>query len=59
MAAAEVEAEWTATFRGVRARMLAVPGRVAQQLPMLTRADVAIVEQEVRDALAEAGGGAG
>jgi phage terminase Nu1 subunit (DNA packaging protein) len=58
VSAVEVERAWSGILRDVRARLLAVPGRVAQQLPTLTRADVAIVEAEVRNALTEAGGGA-
>jgi phage terminase Nu1 subunit (DNA packaging protein) len=53
---AEVERTWTGILRDVRARMLAVPGRVATQVAGLTAADVAVLELEVREALAEAGG---
>jgi phage terminase Nu1 subunit (DNA packaging protein) len=53
--AAEVERAWTGTLREVRAAMLAVPSRVAQRLPHLTRTDVAAIDREVRDVLREAG----
>lgn len=39
-------------LRGVRARMLAVPGHVAQQLPTLTRAASAAAEATVAAAAA-------
>jgi phage terminase Nu1 subunit (DNA packaging protein) len=52
--AGDVEREWTATFAGVRARMLAVPSRAAQRLPHLGAHDVSEIDREVRDALAEA-----
>jgi phage terminase Nu1 subunit (DNA packaging protein) len=51
--AGDVEREWTATFAGVRARMLAVPSRAAQRLPHLGAHDVSEIDREVRDALAE------
>src|SRR5271166_992556 len=49
--AGDVEREWTATFAGVRARMLAVPSRAAQRLPHLGAHDVSEIDREVRDAL--------
>src|ERR1700738_2897460 len=52
--AGDVEREWTATFAGVRTRMLAVPSRAAQRLPHLGAHDVSEIDREVRDALAEA-----
>jgi phage terminase Nu1 subunit (DNA packaging protein) len=47
----DVEREWTATCTTVRATMLAVPTRVVQRLPHLTRADKAVIEEEIRAGL--------
>lgn len=52
--ALEVERTWTGALRELRARFLAVPARVRQRLPHLTRTDVAALEREIRDALQEA-----
>ncbi|WHZ36630.1 DNA packaging protein [Sagittula sp. MA-2] len=52
--AAEVEREWAAVLRGVRAAMLAVPSRVAQTAGHLTPHDINAIDREVRDALEEA-----
>lgn len=51
---ADAEREWSATLRGVRSAMLAVPSRVRQRLGNLSAADAAVVEDEVRRALTEA-----
>ena len=56
--AGDVEREWTATFAGVRARMLAVPSRAAQRLPHLGAHDVSEIDREVRDALPKRRGAA-
>jgi phage terminase Nu1 subunit (DNA packaging protein) len=53
--AAAVEAEWSDVLRTVRASMLAVPSRVAAQLPHLSRTDVAEIDAEIRAALGEIG----
>lgn len=53
IAAGEVEREWSAVLRGVRAAMLALPSRVAQRLGHLNPHDIAAVDREVRDALEE------
>ncbi|MFC4667128.1 DNA packaging protein [Seohaeicola nanhaiensis] len=53
IAAVEVEREWAAVLRGVRAAMLALPSRVAQRLGHLSPHDVAEIDREVRDALEE------
>src|SRR5262249_37717061 len=55
--AAVVEAEWCGVLRMVRARMLAVPSRVGARLPHLSKHDVAEIDQEIRSALSEIGGG--
>ena len=49
--AREVESEWAAVLRDVRAAMLALPSRIQQRLPHLTAHDVATVDREIRDAL--------
>lgn len=54
--AGEVEREWSAILREVRAAILAVPTRVEGELPHLTRADVLTVDRAVRDALNAAAG---
>ena len=51
----EVEADWSATLRNVRAGMLAVPSRAGARLPHLTPHDVAEIDAEVRAALTEIG----
>jgi phage terminase Nu1 subunit (DNA packaging protein) len=53
--AAEVEAEWSAILRTVRAGLLAVPSRCAARLGHLTAHDVAEIDAEVRAALTESG----
>lgn len=51
--AVEVEREWSAVLRGVRAGVLALPSRVAQRLGHLSPHDIAAIDREVRDALEE------
>ena len=51
--AAEVEREWATVLRAVRAAMLAVPSRVAQNAGHLTPHDINAIDREVRDALEE------
>jgi phage terminase Nu1 subunit (DNA packaging protein) len=53
--AAEVEAEWSAVLRTLRASMLAVPSRCAARLPHLTAHDVSDIDQEIRAVLTEVG----
>ena len=50
---AEVEAQWSNILRIVRSGMLALPSRVAQRLPQLTRADKTVIDSEVRAILEE------
>lgn len=52
--AREVESEWAAVLRDVRAAMLALPSRVQQRLPHLTSHDVVEFDRQIRDALTEA-----
>ncbi len=52
--AVEVEREWAAILRDVRAAMLALPSRLQQRLGNLSTVDVAAIDSEIRDALAEA-----
>jgi phage terminase Nu1 subunit (DNA packaging protein) len=56
--AAEVEREWAAILRDVRAAMLALPSRLQQKLPHLSAHDVAMIDREIRDVLAELGNSA-
>jgi phage terminase Nu1 subunit (DNA packaging protein) len=53
--AAVVEAEWTAILRAVRAGMLALPSPRRRTARSLTASDVAAIDQEVREVLAEIG----
>jgi len=55
--ASKVTAEWRGILTGVRARVLAIPSRIRAKLPQMTRAEVEIIEREVRDALTEAANG--
>ncbi|WP_157532937.1 hypothetical protein [Hyphomonas polymorpha] len=54
--AREVEREWSATCRDLRAAILALPGRLSARLPHLGHADLAAVDSELREALAALGG---
>jgi phage terminase Nu1 subunit (DNA packaging protein) len=54
--AAAVEMEWTGILRAVRAGCLAIPARVAQRLPHLSKADVAAIDIEIRAVLTELAG---
>lgn len=51
--AAEVEREWAAVLRDIRAAMLALPSRVQQRLGHLSAHDLTTMDQEIRGALAE------
>jgi phage terminase Nu1 subunit (DNA packaging protein) len=53
--AREVESAWGEVLRGVRAAMLALPSRIQERLPHLTRHDTSEIDHEVRAALEEAG----
>jgi phage terminase Nu1 subunit (DNA packaging protein) len=53
ISAADVEREWSSILRDVRAAMLAVPSRLQQRLGHLTTHDIAMLDREIRDALAE------
>lgn len=55
--AAAVEREWTSTFAGVRAGVLAASSRIGSRLPHLSLTDLAEIEAELRAVLTEAGGG--
>lgn len=51
--AKEVEAMWGDVLRMIRARLLAMPGRVQQRLGHLSAHDVATIDREIRDTLTE------
>lgn len=53
---AEVAREWASVTRDIRAAMLAVPARLRSRLPDLSPAAVAMVDAEVRAALAAMSG---
>lgn len=54
--ALEVEREWSATCRDLRAAILAMPGRLSARLPHLGQADLAAIDSELREALTTLGG---
>jgi phage terminase Nu1 subunit (DNA packaging protein) len=51
--AAEVEQEWAGILRDIRATILALPGRLQGRLGHLAAADVAVIDEEIRDTLRE------
>ena len=53
--AAEVEQAWAGILRDVRAGCLSITARVQQQLPHLTSHDAALIDSEIRAALAHLG----
>lgn len=53
IAAREVESVWSATLRGVRAELQALPGRIQQRLGHLTAHDVSEIDHEIRATLTE------
>jgi phage terminase Nu1 subunit (DNA packaging protein) len=55
--AIEVEKVWVGLARQMRAAMLAVAPRAGQRLPNLTKADIAVIDEEIRAALTALGGG--
>ncbi|MFO1127829.1 MAG: hypothetical protein U1E66_05250 [Rhodospirillales bacterium] len=57
VSAADVERKWTDACRCIRSAMLAIPSRVRQQLPHLTRTDAALIDDEIRRALTELANG--
>jgi len=52
--AVEVEREWSAILREVRAAMLALPSRIQQRLGHLNTHDITTIDREIRDTLEEA-----
>ena len=54
---AEVEREWSAILRDVRAAMLAIPARIQQQLGTMTAHQVDTIDREIRNALEETANG--
>ncbi|MBI1265431.1 MAG: hypothetical protein GC187_11935 [Alphaproteobacteria bacterium] len=56
LSARDVESAWAGVLREVRAAMLAIPGRVNQSLPHLTSHDLATLDREIRNVLAQAAG---
>jgi hypothetical protein len=51
--AADLQAELAEMFSTVRTRVLGIPSKLKQQLPHLSFADLATIDQEVREALEE------
>jgi phage terminase Nu1 subunit (DNA packaging protein) len=51
--AAQIEREWAAVLRDVRAAMLALPSRLQQRLSHLSAHDLSVLDREIRDALME------
>ena len=52
--ASEVRSAWDAAMAAIRARLLAIPTRVTQRLPHLTRHDTQMIDRAIRDALTQA-----
>jgi hypothetical protein len=50
-----VEARWRTALTDIRNRLLTVPGRCGTRISHLTRAEIATIDREVRDALQELG----
>jgi phage terminase Nu1 subunit (DNA packaging protein) len=48
------EGEWSTTLRTVRSLMMALPSRIAAQVPHLDRRDISEIDLEVREVLTEA-----
>ena len=57
ISAGDVATRWRDILTGVRLRMLAIPGRVGLAAPHFSRADIEVLDREVRDALEEASNG--
>ncbi len=57
LSAREVERAWSSVLRDVRSAMLALPSRIQQRLPHLSKDDVSGIDLEVRAALEEASNG--
>jgi phage terminase Nu1 subunit (DNA packaging protein) len=55
--AADVEREWSAILRDVRAALLALPSRLQQRLGHLTTHDMTVFDREIRDVLSEIANG--
>jgi terminase small subunit / prophage DNA-packing protein len=53
--AGQVEATWSGIVRDTRNAMLSVPSRCAGRLPHLGKADIAVIDDELRTALTELG----
>lgn len=51
--AADVEQRWGDVLSAIRSRMLAIPSNLPQALPHLTRADLDVIDREIRDGLTE------
>lgn len=51
--AAEVAAKWKAILTALRSRFLGIPSRVRSQIPNLSRVEVDLIDDEIRDALEE------
>lgn len=51
--AQEVKNTWVSVMASVRARLLAVPARVAQTNPRLAQGEIEAIDREIREALSE------
>jgi phage terminase Nu1 subunit (DNA packaging protein) len=58
-AADAVEREWSDMLRMVSTGLLTIPAQCGLKLPHLTQRDVLVIDTEIRDKLAELGGGNG
>lgn len=52
--AIDVEIKWSGILSAIRSQMLGLPSVIAAALPLLTRADIDVIDREIRDALNQA-----
>ena len=53
VSAADVEQRWSEALSAIRSRMLAIPSTLPQSIPRLTRAELDVIDREIRDGLTE------
>lgn len=49
----EIQAEWQKIVTTTKTRLLSVPSKVRSRIPHLTTGDMAVIEEEIRESLAE------
>lgn len=53
----KVQVEWQKIVTTAKSRLLAVPSKIRARIPHMTVADIATIEEEIREALVELSGG--